>query len=98
MDKNQITQKEGPFLLCVWLDLWLPQQLGQLTYEGRIQAPSPVTSHTSDTSRLPNLPLHSERDLMMLALKTDFENRDLALVQLEKSHIAGTFCTDVKSA
>lgn len=57
-----------------------------------------MTSHTSDTTRLPDLPLHSESDLAMLALKTDFENMDPALVQLEKSRIAGTFCTDVKSA
>lgn len=52
----------------------------------------------SDTTRLPDLPLHSESDLVMLALETDFQNTDLALVQLEKSHLAETFCPDVKSA
>lgn len=57
-----------------------------------------MTSHASDTTRLPDLPLHSESDVAALALKPDFENMDLALVQLEESHIAGTFCTDVKSA
>lgn len=67
-------------------------------YEGRTHAPSVLTSHMSDKTRLPDLPLHSESDLAMLALKTDVENTDLALVQLEKSRIAGTFCTDVKSA
>lgn len=67
-------------------------------YAGRVHSPSPVTSHTSDTTRLPDLPLHSESKLVMLALKTDVRNTDLALVPLEKSHLAGTFCTDVKSA
>lgn len=31
-----------------------------------------------------------------MTLKTDFGNTGLAPAQLEKSHIAGTFCTDVK--
>lgn len=52
----------------------------------------------SETTRFPDLPLHSESGLVILVLQTDFENTDLALVQLEKSHIAGTFCTGVKSA
>lgn len=36
--------------------------------------------------------------IQRVTLKTDFGNMDLALVQLEKCHVAGTFCTDVKSA
>lgn len=36
--------------------------------------------------------------IQRVTLKTDFGNTDLALVQLEKSHVAGTFCTDVKPA